>query len=117
MKSPIGFSRVKFNNPFRLKGVDGEQISGTYGVEVRDDRMGWLWFLKKPLQSTWITIRHFHGLKGKLEDYPILPGDLIKALDKDKGTHAPHSNKNGFIHAPGRDTPSPPQTKSDEHPK
>jgi len=106
MKSPIGFSRVKFTNPFKLKGVEGEQMAGTYGVEVRDERTGWLKFLKAPIQSTWITIRHFHGLKGALEDFLIVPKDLTSALRRDKRSHKSQKDIHGSVENSGADKPS-----------
>ena len=106
MKSPIGFSRVKFTNPFKLKGVEGEQMSGTYAVEVRDDRAGWLKFLKAPVQSTWITIRHFHGLKGILQDFRVLPQDLASALRKDKRSRKSQRDKHGSKVMPVAENPS-----------
>ncbi len=70
-------------------------MSGTYAVEVRDDRAGWLKFLKAPVQSTWITIRHFHGLKGMLEDFRVLPQDLASALHKDKRSRESQKDHHG----------------------
>ena len=84
MKKPIGFSRVKFRHPFKLKGVEGEQLPGTYNVEVRDERPGWFRFLKRTSVSTWITIRHFHGINGALRDFRIVPRDLAAALRRDE---------------------------------
>lgn len=84
MKTPIGFRRVRFRHPFKLKGVDGEQLPGTYSIEVRDERSGWLKFLKVASVSTWIRIKHFHGLNGLLRDFRISPLDLASALRRDK---------------------------------
>lgn len=84
MKNPIGFRRVKFRHPFKLEGVEGDQLPGTYSVEVRDERSGWLKFLEVAKVSTWIRIKHFHGLNGVLKDFRILPYDLESALRRDK---------------------------------
>ena len=84
MKNPVGFKRVKFRHPFKLEGIEGEQLPGTYSVEVRDERSGWLKFLKAASVSTWIRVKHFHGINGILEDFRILPLDLASALRRDK---------------------------------
>lgn len=84
MKNPVGFKRVKFRHPFKLVGVEGEQLPGTYSVEVRDERSGWLKFLKAASVSTWIRVKHFHGINGVLKDFRILPLDLASALRRDK---------------------------------
>lgn len=84
MKDRIGFSRVKFTHPFNLKGVKGTQLPGTYSIERRDDRTGWIKSLQTESVSTWITIRHFHGINGTLQDFRISPHDLAKALQEDK---------------------------------
>ncbi len=84
MKNPIGFRRVKFRHPFKLEGVEGEQLPGSYSVEVRDERSGWLRFLKVASVSTWITIKHFHGINGVLKNFRIMPLDLLSALRRDK---------------------------------
>ena len=111
MKDPIGFSRVKFRHPFRLKGVEGEQLPGTYNVEVRDERPGWFKFLKRASVSTWITIRHFHGINGALEDFRVIPRDLAAALRRDKKpTLRKPADKEG-ISASDDDTKSVSSTK------
>lgn len=99
MKNPIGFSRVKFRHPFKLKGIEGEQLPGTYSVEVRDERTGWLKFLKVPSVSTWIRVRHFHGLNGAIQDFCVSSLDLASALRRDKSSRVtpPVTGEKTFI--------------------
>lgn len=75
---------MKFRHPFKLEGVEGEQLPGTYSVEVRDERSGWLKFLKMASVSTWIRVKHFHGINGVLRDFRISSLDLASALRRDK---------------------------------
>jgi hypothetical protein len=75
-ENPIGFRRVKFRHPFKLKGVEGDQLPGTYSVEVRDERSGWLKFLKIASVSTWIGLIISTASTGPLRTSAYYPAIL-----------------------------------------
>ena len=104
MKNPKGFRRVKFIHPFKLDGVEGEQLPGTYSVETRDERSGWRKFIDVPSLSTWITVKHFHGLNGKLRELRISPLDLASALRRDKRPRSKQSDDKEKTFAPYSET-------------
>lgn len=72
--------RATFLRPFSLKGLDGVQAAGTYHVETREGRMGFLPFIREACSSTWIRIGRGAGLSGEIQLIKIDPDDLSRAL-------------------------------------
>ncbi len=76
-------TRVTFTRPFVLKGLEGVQPAGTYGVETREERAGFFSFLYGKRTSTWIRVCRNPGIAGDLQIVNIDPLDLAAALMRD----------------------------------
>jgi hypothetical protein len=75
--------RVKFVKPFFLEGLQGEQPSGTYSVETRNERTGFFALFKAKQTSTWIRISQNPGVDGVLQIVNVDPLDLQTTLMRD----------------------------------
>jgi hypothetical protein len=76
-------NRITFTRSFVLKGLDGRHPPGTYSLETREKRPGFLWFLPGKRSSTWIQICRNWGIDGVLQMVNIDPLDLAAALKRD----------------------------------
>lgn len=76
-------NRVTFTRSFVLKGLDGCHPPGTYNLETRENRPGFLSFLPGKRSSTWIQICRNSGIDGVLQMININPLDLAAALTLD----------------------------------
>lgn len=75
--------RVTFTRSFVLKGLEGRHPPGTYSLETREKRPGFLSFLPGKRTSTWIQICRNSGIDGVLQMVNIDPVDLAAALKRD----------------------------------
>ncbi len=75
--------RVKFVKPFFLEGLQGEQPSGTYSVETRNERTGFFALFKAKQTSTWIRVCRNYGIGGILQIVNVDSLDLANALERD----------------------------------
>ena len=74
--------RVKFVKPFFLEGLQGEQPSGTYRVETRNERTGFFALFKAKQTSTWIRVCRNYGIGGILQIVNVDSLDLANALER-----------------------------------
>jgi hypothetical protein len=76
-------NRATFTRSFVLKGLEGRHPPGTYSLETREKRPGFLSFLPGNRSSTWICICRNSGIDGVLQMVSIDPLDLAEALMRD----------------------------------
>jgi hypothetical protein len=84
MRAPVVYSRIKFQNPFILKGLPGKLPAGSYSIETRDRHYWTFPFLWETRTRTRIRFCRKYGLEGSVHEYELDPRDLFAALKQDR---------------------------------